>query len=407
MWGFASNFLEIYTVLGYTQNMEKPRILFISRAYPPVIGGIENHNFELGKWLSGSTEIKIIANTRGRKFLPFFAPVAIIKTLFLMPRYDVILLGDGILAFLAWTVKLFSKKPIICVIHGLDINYNSSSLGVWYEKLLIKIYQKLWIGIFIKKIDRFIAVGNETVRVATEHGIPEEKVVFIPNGVDTEKYLTGSKRADIEKVIGKPVENKKIILTSGRLAKRKGAAWFVSNVLPKLGEEYLYVIAGDGPDRKNVEEAIRKNDMTSKAMLLGRVSDHERNVLFNTADLFVQPNIKIPGDMEGFGISVIEACSCRLPVLAANIEGLKDAIRNGRNGFLVESGNPDAFVGKINEIFAKGNPREIFGEDVRKFVVENYSWKNIAERYLREIEKCAIGPSTPAPISSEEIARHT
>jgi phosphatidylinositol alpha-1,6-mannosyltransferase len=101
----------------------------------------------------------------------------------------------------------------------------------------------------------------------------------------------------------------------------------------------------------------------------------------------VQPNIKVDGDMEGFGISVIEAGACRLPVLASNIEGLKDAIKEGQNGFLVESGNANAFAEKINELFSQGNPRDLFGEKVRSFVVENYSWEHIAQKYLREIEK--------------------
>jgi glycosyltransferase involved in cell wall biosynthesis len=141
--------------------------------------------------------------------------------------------------------------------------------------------------------------------------------------------------------------------------------------------------------------------------MLGRVSDRDRNILFNTADLFLQPNVKVPGDMEGFGISVIEAGACRLPVLAANIEGLRDAIKDGRNGFLVESGNASAFVEKINQLFNKGNPRKIFGEETRKFVVENYSWKNIAQKYLEEIRRRTIGPSVPTPISPEEIVRRT
>ena len=73
--------------------------------------------------------------------------------------------------------------------------------------------------------------------------------------------------------------------------------------------------------------------------MLGYVTDETRDILFNTCDVFVQPNIKVAGDMEGFGISVIEAASCEIPVIASNIEGLKDAIKDGQNGFLVESGN--------------------------------------------------------------------
>lgn len=367
--------------------MEKTKILFISRAYPPVKGGIENQNYELGKWLGKITKVKIIANKRGRKFLPFFAPYALAKTLFSLPKYDAILLGDGVLAFIAWFIKLISNKPVVCVVHGLDINYNSASLKVWYEKLLIAIYQKLWVDIFLKKIDHFIAVGNETIRVGIAHGLQKNKFTFIPNGVDTEAHLLpNATRVDLANAIGESVDGKKVLLTSGRLAKRKGAAWFIANVLPKLSKEFIYVVAGDGPDRQNILDAIAHSKEHERVFALGKVTDEIRNILFNSCDLFVQPNIKIHGDMEGFGISVIEAGACRLPVLASNMEGLKDAIKEGKNGFLVQPENPETYTTKINQLFENGSPRKIYGEQVRNFVVENYQWKHIAQIYLNEIE---------------------
>jgi glycosyltransferase involved in cell wall biosynthesis len=373
--------------LGYNILMEKTRILFISRAYPPVVGGIESHNYELSRWLGRITKVKTIANKHGRKFLPVFAPIALIKTLVLLPFYDVVLLGDGVLAFIGWFVKLISKKPVISVVHGLDINYNSPSLGVWYERFLVLTYQSFWTKLFIPKLDKLIAVGNETIKTGMEHGIPAEKFVFIPNGVDTEKNLTDCSRKDLEKIIGKSVDGKKILLTSGRLAKRKGVAWFVANVMPKLSEDFLYIIAGNGPDKKNIGNSIKNNHQENRVIILGFVPDATRNILLNTADLFVQPNIKVPGDMEGFGISVIEAGACKLPVLASNIEGLKDAIKDNSNGFLVESENAAAFIEKINELFLPGNPRDMFGQKARDYVIQNFSWEHIAKRYLEEIKK--------------------
>jgi len=368
-------FLEINPVLSYNVFMDKMKILFISRAYPPTVGGIENQNYELGEWLGKIAEIKIIANKGGKNFLPFFLPYAICKSLFIARNYDVIILGDAVLSVIGYKLKFFYNKPVICVAHGLDLTFRNF------------FYQKLWVGIFLKKMDRIIAVGNETVRIAKEKGISEDKIVFIPNGVDMEKHLVSATRNDLEKIIGQPIAGKKILLTSGRLAKRKGVAWFILNVMPKLGGEFLYIIAGDGKDKENIKNAIKNTNLKNRVIVLGYIPDKQRNILFNTADLFVQPNIKIHGDMEGFGISVIEAGACRLPVLASNIEGLKDAIRDGFNGFLVESGNATAFVQKINKLFFQGNPREIYGKKVREYIVQNYSWEYIAKLYLSEIEK--------------------
>jgi glycosyltransferase involved in cell wall biosynthesis len=356
--------------------MKNPKILFISRAYPPIVGGIENQNYELSVWLPKITEMKTIANTKGKKVLPFFLPWATLRMLFLMPSYDVLFLGDGVLSIVGWISKLFYKKPVISVIHGLDLTYKSS------------FYQKVWVNIFIKKLDKFIAVGNETVKVAIEKGISPEKVVFVPNGIDINKYYReGFTRADLEKALGESLENKKVILTSGRLAKRKGVAWFCENVMPKLSENVIYVVAGSGPDKENIEATIKKSNLEKRVKMLGYVSDEVRDTLFNTADIFVQPNIKVPGDMEGFGISVIEAVSCKLPLIASRLEGLKDAIKDNQNGFLIEPYDSDGYAKKINELLADDNFRHEFGEKARQFVINNYTWDRISRLYLEEIEK--------------------
>jgi glycosyltransferase involved in cell wall biosynthesis len=355
--------------------MQKTKILFISRAYPPTVGGIENHNYELAKWLGEIADVKIIANKKGKKFLPVFLPYFILRSIFIAHKYDAILLGDGVLGIVGWFAGKINRKPVVCVVHGLDLTFTS-----W-------IYQKLWVGFFIKELDKLIAVGNETVRVGIEKGIPAEKIVFIPNGVDTEKNLVVATDIDLEKILGQDVENKKVILTSGRLAKRKGVAWFVRNVMPRFAENIIYVVAGDGKDKENIQAAIKEAGMENRVIMLGYVTNEVRNILWNTCDVFVKPNIKIDGDMEGFGISVIEAASCYLPVVASDIEGLRDAIKDGRDGFLVESANADAFAQKITSLLSDDVARIQFGKQARQFVIENYSWNIIAKKYLEEIRE--------------------
>lgn len=351
------------------------KILFISHTYPPIVGGVETQNYELFTSLSKLADCKLLAN-RNRKLIPLFLPFAIIYGVFQAHKYDAIVFGSGLLGVVAWSVKLFSKKPIIIVCHGLDLTYRPA----WY--------QKLWVGFFIPKAaDKLIAVGNETISAGVSRGLNRKKFIFIPNGVVTEKNLVSATKKDLEKILNIKLENKKILVTSGRLARRKGVAWFIRNVMPKLPEEYLYVVAGNGPDKENIQAAIDEQKLKSRVLTLGYVTDEVRNVLWATCDLFLQPNIRIEGDMEGFGISVIEAGACRLPVLASDLEGLKDAIKEGKNGFLIESGNANAYAEKIIELFSNGSPRDVFGQSVRDYVTENYQWKNIAKIYLDEIQK--------------------
>jgi phosphatidylinositol alpha-1,6-mannosyltransferase len=353
--------------------MQKTKILFISHTFPPITGGVENQNYELSVWLGKISNLTLLAN-RKRWLIPFFLPYATLRAVFSARKYDTILLGSGLLGIVGWSVKKLTRKPVIAVLHGLDLTWQNS------------LYQKLWVKNFIPSLDKLICVGNETVRVAKEKGLAENKIIFIPNGVDTEKNLGSYSRADLEKVLGLGLENKKVILTSGRLAKRKGVAWFIQNTLPKLPENILYVVAGDGPDKETILEAIRETNAENRVKMLGYVPDETRNILLNTADLFIQPNIKIEGDMEGFGLSVIEASACRLPVIASRLEGLQDAIIDGQNGFLVASGGAEGFVDKIAQMLNNEAFRKEFGEKARQFTIEHYSWEIIAKKYAEVIK---------------------
>jgi len=356
--------------------MSQTKVLFISRAYPPITGGIENQNYELSVWLPKIAEVKTLANHKGKKFLPFFLPWVTLRALWLAPHYDAILLGDGVLGIVGYILKVvYPQKPVLCVVHGLDLTFTSA------------LYQKFWVKTFLPKLDKLIAVGNETIRVGIERSIPQEKFVFIPNGVDTNKHFHTYSKKDIEKILGESLTDKKVLLTSGRLAKRKGVAWFIRNVLPKLQSNIIYIVAGDGNDKENIQNAINETSSASRVRLLGFVSNETRNILMNTCDLFIQPNIRVAGDMEGFGISVIEAASCQLPTIASKLEGLQDAIQDGKNGFLVESENAQAYIEKIHSLLSDTEKLRAFGKQARRYVIAHFRWEIIAKQYLDIIEK--------------------
>ena len=358
------------------------KILFISHSYPPLVGGIENQNYNLAEGLSKIAQIKVIANKHGKWWLPFFITLTFLRAFFLMANYDVCLFGSGVLTPIGAILKFFHpKKKFFSVIHGLDVTFANKS------GFLSKIYKAINIP-SIKEMDKLFMVGNFTIKESVKAGILKEKCVFIPNGVPIEKLKKEYSRDELSKIWGSETKDKKIILTSGRLEKRKGVAWFCENVIPKLSKNIFYIIAGDGADKKNIQRAIEKTGLINRVKLLGYVTDEVRNTLFNTCDLFVQPNIKIPGDMEGFGISVIEAAACGLPVIASRLEGLQDAIKDGKNGFLVESENTEQWVKKIEAIFEAGSEfSESFGKLAEEFVRNNFTWQKIATKYLEEMKK--------------------
>ena len=158
--------------------------------------------------------------------------------------------------------------------------------------------------------------------------------------------------------------------------------------MPKLPENFHYVIAGDGPDREDIVKAIAEKNLSSRVDILGYVTDKIRNILFNTADIFVQPNIKIVNDMEGFGISVIEASACERVVLASNLEGLKDAIKDGENGFLVKVKSVDSIVDAMEKMINLSSSSFIeMGKRSRQLAINKFDDKIVIDSYLKIIDK--------------------
>lgn len=350
------------------------KILFISHSYPPITGGVENQNFEIFNALSKIADCRIIAN-KNRELIPFFIVYATVRSLFLMRKNDVLLLGSGLLGIVGWVIKKMTKKPVVAIAHGLDLTYDRF------------FYQRFWLQYFIPSLDKLIAVGRDTVKAGTVRGIPEEKFIFIPNGVDVDRFYAYHSRDELADIIRQDIEGKRILLTLGRLVKRKGVAWFVRNVLPELDHSVIYIIAGDGPDRQNIQLSVSETGQQKRVFMLGHVNNDIRNTLLNVCDIFIQPNIKVSGDIEGFGISLLEAASCKMPVVASRLEGLQDAIKDVENGFLVEPENPEGFVLKIQELLSNDSYRRFCGEKARQYLIDNCLWENIAERYITEVTK--------------------
>ena len=99
------------------------------------------------------------------------------------------------------------------------------------------------------------------------------------------------------------------------------------------------------------------------------------------------PNIPIRKDVEGFGLAALEASSAGLPVVAAKLEGIQDAVKDGKNGFLMEPLDIQGFVSVIMTLLGDGKRKEEIGRDARMFTLKNYSWQEIARRYCQEFKK--------------------
>src|SRR5699024_382739 len=177
----------------------------------------------------------------------------------------------------------------------------------------------------------------------------------------------------------------KMLLTVGRMVKRKGHAWFIEEVWPKVDKDSIYVIIGNGPEFEHVKQLAKGAVRSNNIFILGRQPDHILKQAYAAADLFVMPNIPVKGDMEGFGIVLLEANMARTPAVASDLEGMKDVIAQGLNGYKVPPCRPKKFAQTINDVLAED--LEQMGLKSRTYVKEHFVWNKIASDYAAFLEK--------------------
>lgn len=338
------------------------RVLFVTRKYPPRVGGMENFSFAV---TTGYPEPKtVIALGRSQLHLIWFFPYALARVALTASRYDVIHLGDPLLCAAGLVPRLLFKRKIAITVHGLDLTYQSP---------LYQLYLKLFL-----RADAFIAISESTRRLAEARAL--ERVKLITIGVP-DRYL-GLKRApNADAELNEKRAGRVVLVTVGRLVRRKGAAWFVRHVLPRLSNA-LYLVIGTGPDHEEILRAAAETGTTDSLWMVGSVSDERLLALLSAADVFVMPNIEVPGDVEGFGIVAIEAAASGLPVVAARLEGIPDAIADGQNGRLLPSADASAFVAAIEELCRDPEQRAALGERGRAYTAQHNSWPRIIDQYV-------------------------
>jgi glycosyltransferase involved in cell wall biosynthesis len=346
------------------------KLLFITRKYPPAVGGMENVSFALANEFSQHTDTTTIAWGGPQLYWPLFAAIAFLQSCFLIPRKKIthLHLGDGLLSPLGCLLKFIFKIKCSVTIHGLDI---TSTMPLY------QLIAPRCVGL----LDRIICISRATRDECIQRGINPQKCTVIPNGVYTKDFKLSTSLKDLESITGKPLVNKKILVTVGRLVKRKGVYWFIQKVFHRLSEDYIYIVVGHGPEKLRIQRLVSSLNLDDRIIMLGKISDHDVKKIYNTAHLFIMPNIYVPGDMEGFGVVALEASSSGLPVIASAIDGITDAVVDNQNGLLLQH-NINLWIKKIPETI---NKKVFSRQKVSRWTDQNYNWSVIGSKYINTL----------------------
>jgi phosphatidylinositol alpha-1,6-mannosyltransferase len=352
-------------------------ILFITRKYPPSVGGMEKLSYEMTQAVGKIIPSRVIAWRGPRWGWPLFMVLALFRGLWACLTLPVrfIHVSDPVIAPLGLLLSRLTRRRWGLNAHGLDILYPNP------------LYQTTVIPC-IRRADVVVAISQASREACLSRGILPDRCVVIPVGLEVplhepDVYLA-HERLRVER--GLELAHHHVLLTVGRLVPRKGVTWFLRDVLPSLAHicpDVLYLIAGEGSARSAIRELIRKGKMQERVALMSHVSDDTLADLYAAATLFVMPNVPVPGDMEGFGIVAVEAASRGVPVVASRLEGIADAVSDGESGILLPPQDADAWVAAIGGLLSDEAARASLGAKAREFTQSRYRWDRLAREYVR------------------------
>jgi glycosyltransferase involved in cell wall biosynthesis len=348
-------------------------VLLITRKYPPSVGGMENYSYSLYSQMQLRTTAYKISLGRSQKHLFWFIPWCLLSGLYLCYKKKIthIHISDTLLAPVGLLLNYFTDTQLSITAHGLDVIYQN-------------IFYQFMIKTLLPKYRKIICNSEATKKECIKRGVPATYCYVAPCGIDRGKqvfrFTREAARAKLNRSFGTTLDNKKVLATVGRLVPRKGVAWFIENVLSQLPEEFILIVVGDGPEAGRILSVVQRLNLQKRVHLLGKVSQQDKDVVYDAADVFVMPNLKIDGDMEGFGIVALEAGMHNLPVVASAIEGITDAVIDGETGVLVNSNDPLSFIAGIEGAM-------LLRSDSIVSIVENrFSWDTVFNKYIEVLE---------------------
>lgn len=261
-------------------------------------------------------------------------------------------------------VQCLFHKPYLVTGHGGDVtSLNQGLIKKWKQACL--------------KNASYRTAVSQRLRKNMQELCDFEDVDVISMGCDTDKF---SKNYCVPNFFNQ--REKKVVLFVGRLAEKKGVSYLIEAM--KMVEALL-VIVGKGPlEQKLYEQA---SSMKDKVLFLGDKTHEELKTIYASADIFAAPSVTAKdGDVEGFGLVILEAMASSLPVVASRSGGIVDLVQDGRNGLLCPEKDVHALACSINTLISDENKYNALSMAALNTAKE-YDYKKKAEEYANVYEK--------------------
>lgn len=280
-------------------------------------------------------------------------------------KYDVIIDCENGLPFFT---PLYANERKFLLIHHVHQEVFRKSLARPFSQIA-SFLEKRIMPLVYRNI-QVITVSESSKKEIMEHKLTAIEPIVIYSGIDLEKF--------------KPIKSKDknpLVLYLGRLKYYKSLNVFIEAaklVLEKI-PQVQFIIAGEGEKKKDLMALAKKLNLEDKIRFLGKVTEEEKVRLYQRAWVFINPSL-----IEGWGITTIEANACGVPVIASDVAGLRDSVRNPHTGLLLSYGKSHLFAEKICQLISDKKLRLKISQNAIAWAQE-FSWEKSAKLFYRVI----------------------
>jgi glycogen(starch) synthase len=304
-------------------------------------------------------------------------------------QVDVVHAHDWLVANAALGLKNIFRIPLVATMHSTEIG-RRNGLRTDYERMIHQ--TENWLAYESWRIICCSRYMSEHVKWA--YGLPQDRVMIIPNGVDANVYAKEFDKAEFRKKFALPEE--KIVLYVGRLVYEKGVQTLVS-AIPKILSRVnaKFVVVGDGGMKESLTRQVANMRLSHKTTFTGFLDEETLTRLYQIADVCVVPSLYEP-----FGITALEAMAAKTPVVVSNTGGLSEIVEHDRTGTKVYAGNADSVAWGITRILLDIGYANWIKLNAYQKALDVYDWAKIAretktfyERVLKEYEDGSWKPT--------------